>query len=200
MFAVHDSGLPLCDGLTRRELASYFFSPIGYLVLGGMAVCEWQGYMDLINTLSSIRSPQEPIVRFYFVAILPVFGILVEVPGLTMRLMAEERRSGTLEVLLTAPVSEASIIRPASIHGAWNPAVNASRPNTAGYTGIPACGVSHSSRAPCSSGYDATSRKLHRTISSATRLPAIVTRVMLALQSRQYDSASPISRWVGMSA
>ena len=39
-----------------------------------------------------------------------MFGILVEVPGLTMRLMAEERRSGTLEVLLTAPVSEASII------------------------------------------------------------------------------------------
>jgi ABC-2 type transport system permease protein len=66
--------------------------------------------MDFLNTLTVRRTVPEPIIRFYFIALLPVFGIILEVPALTMRLMAEEKRTGTLEVLLTAPVSEAPVI------------------------------------------------------------------------------------------
>jgi hypothetical protein len=96
--------------LTRRELAAYFLSPVGYLVLGGMAVAQWQGYLDFLNTLSGRRTLPEPIVQYYYIALLPVFGIILEIPALTMRLMAEEKRTGTLEVLLTAPVNEPPII------------------------------------------------------------------------------------------
>ena len=96
--------------LTRRELASYFLSPIGYLVLGGMVMAQWFGYWDFFNTLKEGRPLQEPIVRYYLVALIPVFAIALQIPILTMRLMAEEKRSGSLEVLLTAPVNETPII------------------------------------------------------------------------------------------
>ena len=48
----------------------------------------------------------EPIVAGLFLDFLPVFAILLQVPALTMRLLAEEKRTGSMEVLLTAPVNE----------------------------------------------------------------------------------------------
>lgn len=95
--------------LTRRELASYFLSPVGYLVIGLMAFAGWQGYMSFVGRLASGPRP-EPIVQNYFVDLLPVIFLLLEVPALTMRLIAEEKRAGTLEVLLTAPVNETPIV------------------------------------------------------------------------------------------
>jgi ABC-type transport system involved in multi-copper enzyme maturation permease subunit len=97
--------------LTRRELASYFLSPIGYLVLGGMALAQWGAYWDFLGTVSESRGAlPEPIVRYYFVALLTVFALVLEVPALTMRLLSEEKRTGSLEVLLTAPVNESPIV------------------------------------------------------------------------------------------
>jgi ABC-2 type transport system permease protein len=52
----------------------------------------------------------EPVVLSYFFGIFPVIFLVVAVPMLTMRLVSEEQRTGTMEVLLTAPVSELSII------------------------------------------------------------------------------------------
>jgi ABC-type transport system involved in multi-copper enzyme maturation permease subunit len=95
--------------LTRRELSAYFLSPIGYLVLGGMVLLQWIGYYLFVFQL--VRAGQfnealpEPIVSDYY-NLLMVFAVMVQVPALTMRLLAEERRTGTLEVLLTAPVNE----------------------------------------------------------------------------------------------
>lgn len=100
--------------LTRRELSAYFFSPIGYLVLGGMVLVEWYGYKQFFNLLLEITredgSVSEPIVRFYFFALIPVLAVILQVPALTMRLLAEEKRTGSLEVLLTAPVSEGPVV------------------------------------------------------------------------------------------
>ncbi|MBN9121821.1 MAG: ABC transporter permease subunit [Planctomycetes bacterium] len=97
--------------LTRRELSAYFLSPIGYLVLAGMVLAEWLGYLDFVGRLIRMSaggrgSVPEPIVQFYMYAIFPVFALTLMVPALTMRLFAEEKRSGTLEVMLTAPVDE----------------------------------------------------------------------------------------------
>jgi ABC-type transport system involved in multi-copper enzyme maturation permease subunit len=104
--------------LTRRELSSYFLSPIGYLVLAGMVGAQWLGYIDLVGKLARMSTPPpagagaapEPIVQFYIVAIFPIFALTLMVPALTMRLVAEEKRTGTLEVMLTAPVNEWSVI------------------------------------------------------------------------------------------
>ena len=53
---------------------------------------------------------EEPIVASYFIALFPVLAVMVAVPLLTMRLFSEERRTGTFEVMLTAPVSEGLVL------------------------------------------------------------------------------------------
>ncbi len=97
--------------LTRRELASYFLSPLGYLVIGAVAVAQWFGYWEFINRLDRMSAGgrgavPEPIVRFYIVALIPILALKIQVAAITMRLFAEEKRTGTLEVLFTAPVNE----------------------------------------------------------------------------------------------
>ena len=99
--------------LTRRELAAFFLSPVGFLVLAGMAAIEWLGYVffvDRVQALSRRAGVEEPIVSELFVALIPVIGLLLQVPAITMRLVAEEKRTGSLEVLLTAPVNEWPVI------------------------------------------------------------------------------------------
>jgi hypothetical protein len=97
--------------LTRRELAAVFYSPIAYLMLLGFGVACWLSYGAFLGDLLDSRSTAiEPIVRNYLFALFPVFTLLLIVPILTMRLLSEEMRAGTLEVLLTAPVDEPAIV------------------------------------------------------------------------------------------
>jgi hypothetical protein len=99
--------------LTRREMSAYFISPIGYLVLGGMVLAEWLGYWFFVGGLESASrrgGMPEPIVQFYLLALIPVIAQTFLVPALTMGLLAEEKRTGSLEVLLTAPVTEAAVV------------------------------------------------------------------------------------------
>jgi ABC-type transport system involved in multi-copper enzyme maturation permease subunit len=100
--------------LTRRELSAYFFSPIGYLVLGGMVACQWFGYVLFYWRLSVYGRQQiaipEPIVGEYLLALIPVLCVIFPVPALTMRLFSEEKRTGSLEVLFTAPVNEWPVV------------------------------------------------------------------------------------------
>jgi ABC-type transport system involved in multi-copper enzyme maturation permease subunit len=112
-------GLGVCSDnqfviLTRRELSAYFFSPVGYLVLGGMAACEWMGYREFYEELSNAAKQgaafPEPIVRYYLFSLIPILAVILAVPAITMRLLAEEKRTGSLEVLLTAPVNEWPIV------------------------------------------------------------------------------------------
>lgn len=100
--------------LTRRELSAYFYSPIAYIVLVGMAASSALGYYVFIDSVTGGppgTALAEPIVRSYqtltiFAAIQTVFLV----PLLTMRTFSEEKRTGTLEVLLTAPVQESTIV------------------------------------------------------------------------------------------
>jgi ABC-type transport system involved in multi-copper enzyme maturation permease subunit len=100
--------------LTRRELSAYFLSPIGYLVLAGMVLIQWLSYQSFVGRLMEGVDGKgvtlQPIVRYYFFALLPVIAILLMVPALTMRLVAEETRTGSMEVLLTAPVNEGPVV------------------------------------------------------------------------------------------
>jgi ABC-type transport system involved in multi-copper enzyme maturation permease subunit len=101
--------------LTRRELASYFLSPIGYLVLGGTTLMQWLSYNRFIGSTilaagAASQPIQEPIVAGYWVDIFPVFAMLLQIPVITMRLIAEEKRTGSLEVLLTAPINDWPVV------------------------------------------------------------------------------------------
>jgi ABC-type transport system involved in multi-copper enzyme maturation permease subunit len=96
--------------LARRELAAYFYSPIAYLVLFGMVVVTWVNYFFFVAFVKDQAIP-EPILRDYigegFISFIAVPFI---VPVLTMRLLSEEQRTGTIEVMLTAPVNEIIVV------------------------------------------------------------------------------------------
>lgn len=97
--------------LARRELAAYFYSPIAYLVLFGMSVICWLNYWLFLSDLASAQGAvPEPILRNYVVSFLPVFGLAFVVPAITMRMLSEEQRTGTLEVMLTAPINESTVV------------------------------------------------------------------------------------------
>lgn len=85
--------------ITRRELSSYFLTPIAYvfivifLVLSGVFTFYLGGFFD--------RGQADLATFFGFHPWLYLFLI----PALTMRLWAEERKSGTIELLFTLPVT-----------------------------------------------------------------------------------------------
>jgi len=100
--------------LLARELGAYFLSPIAYLVLLAFQLIAWLNFWELVDSLSqpqrefsSLRDP----MNMYISGSTPFwFAILFAIPALTMRLFAEERRTGTIEPLLTVPVTEAEIV------------------------------------------------------------------------------------------
>jgi len=99
--------------MTRRELASFFYSPVAYIALLVWTVVGGLEFMPLVERLVNVdpRNPVvEPVVGYYFLSWLVVIGIIFVVPMLTMRLLSEEKRSGTLEVMLTAPIDEVSLV------------------------------------------------------------------------------------------
>jgi ABC-type transport system involved in multi-copper enzyme maturation permease subunit len=101
--------------LTRRELTSFFYSPIAYIVLLGLACVAWVYFLIFLGqvlqgTTGRAMPMIEPIVQHYIFGFIPVVLLIFIVPILTMRLLSEEKRSGTLEVLLTAPVNEITVV------------------------------------------------------------------------------------------
>jgi ABC-type transport system involved in multi-copper enzyme maturation permease subunit len=96
--------------LIRRELSAYFYSLIAYLILFGMAGLAAIGYLYFYFFQLRQVTP-EPIVQLYTsFTLLAAFQCVFLVPALTMRLFSEEKRTGTLEVLLTAPVNESVVV------------------------------------------------------------------------------------------
>ncbi len=100
--------------LFYRELGAYFLSPMAFLVLLAVQVIAFLNFWELVDTLSQpqreLSSLRDPMTAY--ISSSPAFwiAILVAVPMLTMRLLAEERRSGTIETLLTLPVTETEIV------------------------------------------------------------------------------------------
>jgi len=88
----------------RKELKSYFNSPIAYVVVVTFLVFSsiWIFY------LQSFFAANTASLRSYF-AVMPIVFIIV-MPAITMRSWAEEKKLGTLEVLLTLPFREGTLV------------------------------------------------------------------------------------------
>lgn len=88
--------------ICRREIRSYFNSPVAYVVIVVfLAIIGWFFSSNLfLMNVASMRIVFElvPLVFLFFI------------PAITMRLVAEERRSGTIELLATKPVRDVEII------------------------------------------------------------------------------------------
>ena len=108
--------------IARRELHSYFASPIAYILIGLFAlIFGWMFYSFLsFFSEQSLRmqqfgmgGPQTLNVNEMLVRPLLLQAgiiILIFIPTLTMRTFAEEKRSGTIELLLTSPLTDWEIV------------------------------------------------------------------------------------------
>ncbi len=99
--------------LFRRELSAYFLSPVAYVTIVAFLLAA--GGTFLLEVFRNVGG-RDPVHGFLFNAIVVWMTLLIT--AVTMRLFAEEKRSGALEALLTAPVGEAEVVL-AKYAAAW---------------------------------------------------------------------------------
>ena len=92
--------------IARRELRSYFDSPVAYIVLVAfLMVAGWMFFSSFfLMERADMRTFFEPS------PFSPSMLLVIIVPALTMRLVAEERKSGTIEFLTTMPVTDTEVV------------------------------------------------------------------------------------------
>ena len=94
-----------------REFRAYFFSPIAYIVAALLLLVNGGVFWLIVSFLNDPRSQiGAPLELFFGQTIFFWLILLFIAPVLTMRLLSEERRSGTIEVLMTAPVTEGQVV------------------------------------------------------------------------------------------
>jgi ABC-2 type transport system permease protein len=95
--------------LARRELAGYFISMTGYVIIAAALFLMGLSFVVLIEKLHQEPTPM-PVTELFFIT--PFFWLIVllAAPVSTMRLFAHEKFSGTFETLMTAPVSDLQVV------------------------------------------------------------------------------------------
>jgi ABC-2 type transport system permease protein len=88
--------------IAERELRAYFLSPLAYVVI--FLFLALAGYLFALILNSSREATLTPLIQNVSVLFLFI------VPAVSMRLLAEEQRSGTIELLLTNPVQEWQVV------------------------------------------------------------------------------------------
>jgi ABC-2 type transport system permease protein len=105
--------------IAQRELNAYFSSPIGYVLIGFFALLfGWFFYVPLaFFEQQSMQAGMNPgqALNINQMLVGPAFMnttviMLLVFPLITMRTYSEEKRSGTMELLLTAPLTDFQII------------------------------------------------------------------------------------------
>jgi ABC-2 type transport system permease protein len=93
----------------KKEFKSYFYSPVAYILIIAFVLITslvWLftpfAYSPLMAGVVTIRGAFD---NFLFKLVLIIF-----IPAITMRAFSEEKKSGTIELLLTKPVSEYQVI------------------------------------------------------------------------------------------
>ncbi|HMO50613.1 MAG TPA: ABC transporter permease [Kiritimatiellia bacterium] len=95
--------------LWRKELAGYFLSPVAYVTTAFFLLVMGLVFYLLTGILAA-GTPGVGLMNLMFGSPFYWMTQLVVVPVLTMRLFAEERRMGTLETLLTAPITDTQVV------------------------------------------------------------------------------------------
>lgn len=95
-----------------RELRAYFISPLGWAVMTLMLLSNGGHFWILVAFLADPRAggSATPLQFFFGQTIFFWLVLIVVATILTMRLLAEERKTGTIEVLMTAPVTETQVV------------------------------------------------------------------------------------------
>jgi ABC-2 type transport system permease protein len=101
MSARRSSRLTGLTAVFRREFVGYFVSPLGYIFIVIFLVAS--GWLTLSRDFGRLLELRQASLDGFFAYVPWLFVVLV--PAVAMRLWAEERKTGTVELLLTLPVT-----------------------------------------------------------------------------------------------
>ena len=105
--------------IAQKEIKAYFDSPIAYIFIGFFALLFGYFFVALLSAFTSqsmqmmlqgggsMNVNQQLITPLFLNASVIILFVL---PSITMRTYAEEKRSGTIELLLTSPLTDVEII------------------------------------------------------------------------------------------
>ncbi len=104
--------------IMRRELQAYFVSPIAYTVIIICLLIAGFGFLAELTAYSKIpplrmESGGFNIRNFVMANVVGIWftlGLILSLPALSMRLLSEERKVGTAELLMTSPVTTGQIV------------------------------------------------------------------------------------------
>lgn len=110
--------------IAKKELQSYFSSPVAYVVITIFLIITGYSFYNQFASFSTLSfqastnpaiAQQQNLLNITETVVRPLFGyismiMLLMMPLLTMRLFAEEKKSGTIELLLTYPISDIEVI------------------------------------------------------------------------------------------
>lgn len=92
--------------IAKKEYIQYFTSPIAYAV--GLMITGIVGFIFYSNVWSAVQYQYAPTVSIVTNPLVTLF--LFTSPAVTMKLISDEYKQGTMETLLTAPVSDAELV------------------------------------------------------------------------------------------
>jgi ABC-2 type transport system permease protein len=95
--------------LLRRELAAFFLSITGYVIIASVTLLNSLSFVVLMTNLGGDPSPL-PVTEMFYRTYFFWLVVLLAAPVITMRLFALEKASGTFETLMTTPVGDAQVV------------------------------------------------------------------------------------------
>jgi ABC-2 type transport system permease protein len=106
------------SAIVKREFLSYFFSPLAYVVLAGFLFVNSLTFRGVLFALANADVPSTALISLLFTNVFFWIFMIIVPSVIAMRLIAEERKSGSIESLLTAPVGEGTVVV-AKFLGGW---------------------------------------------------------------------------------
>jgi ABC-2 type transport system permease protein len=95
--------------LLRRELAAFFLSITGYVIIAAVTLLSGLGFVVLLTSLGNSPFTATVTEMFYSTFFFWLI-LLLATPVITMRLFALEKASGTFETLMTTPVGDLQVV------------------------------------------------------------------------------------------
>lgn len=97
----------------RREMLSLWVTPLAWVLLFIFLLLQGLSFYQILlhfAAFANVSIDTGPVQAYFGQSLFLILSLLLVCPALTMRLFAEERRSGTIEGLLTAPVSASAVV------------------------------------------------------------------------------------------
>jgi ABC-2 type transport system permease protein len=97
----------------KREMFAFFVTPLAWVLIVAFLVVQGMHFFLVIDHFArqtDIAGDETPVTAFFGNTVLLYLVLFMLVPPMTMRAFAEERRSGTVETLMSGPVSSAAVV------------------------------------------------------------------------------------------